>query len=131
VTDNANRSTWPPHATAELFFAQLDQIYQLSLAGKVHAGGDVVFDLVQGLLRAEDFPACDQLLRMVDVTRLEPALMISFLATTFTARSMLQAREAYFSRVLARLAEERGKDRATRLLDKYRLAANWRKPGES
>jgi hypothetical protein len=97
----------------------LDQVYQLSNLGKVHAAGDIIFDLIQGFLKAGSFSACDQLLSMVDVPRLNPALMITFLATTFTARDRLRAREAYFSRVLAYLTEERGEDRAKRLLDKY------------
>ena len=109
-----------PGAEELAFRTQLDPIYELSLAGMVHAAGDLIFDLVQGLLKQEDFPACDRLLSMVDVTRLAPASMITFLATTLTARDRLRAREAYFSRVMARLADERGKDRAMRLLEKYR-----------
>jgi hypothetical protein len=82
--------------------------------------GVVIFDLVQGLLRDGDFPACDRLLSMVDISRLKSALMITFLSTTFTAKNKLRAREDYYSRVLAHLIAERGTNRATKLLDKYR-----------
>jgi hypothetical protein len=98
----------------------LDQVYRLSGADKVHAAGDLIFDFVQPLLKGGDFAACDRLLLMVDVSKLKPALRITFLFTTLTARRELRTREDYYSRVLKSLVDERGTERATKLLGKYR-----------
>lgn len=98
----------------------LADVYQLSQAGSVHAAGDAIFDFVDGLLRGRDFAACDRLLMAVEPERLRPALMITFLSTTLTAKQRLRAREDYFRRVLDTLTRERGPERAAKLLDKYK-----------
>ena len=97
----------------------LREVYRLSQAGADHAAGDLIFDYAQRLMRGRDFAACDRLLTAVEPERLRPALMISFLSTTLTAKQRLRAREDYFRRVLDALTRERGPERAAKLLDKY------------
>jgi hypothetical protein len=98
----------------------LREVYRLSQAGSVHAAGDLILDFVHDLMRSRDFAACDRLLVAVEPDKLRPALMITFLSTTLTARQKLRARDDYFRRALDTLTRERGPERATRLLDKYK-----------
>lgn len=99
----------------------LDEIYRLSHDEKFHAAGDLIFDFIQGLLKNRDFKTCNRLLSAVDVARLEPPSMITFLSSTLAAKGQLgPARDHYRSRVLETLTRDRGEEEATKLLDKYR-----------
>ena len=95
-------------------------MYRLSQGEAVHAAGDLIFDFVHDSLRNGDFAAVDLLLEAVDASQLKPAILITFLSTTITAKQKLGARHLYFERVLDVLSQERGPDKASRLLEKYR-----------
>jgi hypothetical protein len=88
---------------------------------KIHAAGDRIFDFVQGLLMKGDFGTCNDLLSAIDVARLRPPLMIAFLSLTLAAKDKLAvSRDSYYSRVQEAMAIERGEEKTTRLLSKYR-----------
>jgi hypothetical protein len=99
----------------------LTDVYRLSSENKVHAAGDLIFDFVQEFLRNGNFQDCQRLLMAVDVSRLEPALLVTFLSTTFEARHKLQpSRDEYFEKVSRVLARTRGTEATSQLLNKYR-----------
>jgi hypothetical protein len=116
----ASRKQTGPEGDAAEMKEFLGEVYRLSRSGSIHAAGDLIFDFVHGLMRSRDFAACDRLLMAVEPDELQPALMITFLSTTLTARPKLRARDDYFSRVVDALTRERGPVRAAKLLDKYR-----------
>jgi hypothetical protein len=123
LAGRGERAALPKEGEPEGSVAGLDEflgeVYRLSQSGSVHAAGDLIFDLVLGLMRSRDFAACDRLLMAVDPDKLRPALTITFLSTTLAARQKLRASDEFFRRVLDTLTRERGPERAARLLNKY------------
>jgi hypothetical protein len=98
----------------------LQDVYRLSEIEMVHGAGDLIFDFVHDALRQGDFGAVDHLLESVEPSKLKSSLMITFLSTTLAAKHKLEVRDSYFQRVLHHLSRERGPEKASRLLEKYR-----------
>jgi hypothetical protein len=94
----------------------LAEMYRLAAAGQEDAAMDTVFDHVNTLLMAGLFAHCDQLLRTVEVEKLPPVLLISFLTITAAARSKLAERVAYYGRAKTEITRRRGEEAAARLL---------------
>ena len=86
----------------------------------VHGAGDLIFDFIHDSLRKGDFAAVDRLLEAVNTSQLKPALLITFLSTTLMASKDLEPEDGYYERVLDVLSRERGPEKASRLLEKYK-----------
>jgi hypothetical protein len=99
----------------------LEEVYEFSDKDEVHSAGDRIFDFIQGHLRKRYFETCKYVLSIVDTSRLNPALLVTFLSTTFAARDKLQpSRDAYYAKVFEVLSQARGIEAASKLLGKYR-----------
>ncbi len=86
-------------------FDWLPEVYALIEQGDDESAADIVVDVVDELLSASDFSRCDELLQMVDVKRLNPNLLITFLAVSLPAKQKLPSRSQLLRRTETRLAE--------------------------
>jgi len=57
---------------------------------------DLIFDHINDLLLQGDFETCDEILEQLEIDKLSPCLMISFLTITVAARSKLKERNNLF-----------------------------------
>jgi hypothetical protein len=98
----------------------LQTVYLLSDVGKTRTAIDQVFDYFNDLLgvpRRVDL--CNRTLASVDIEAINPTLVVAFLSITLPVKGELWARPWFFAAAKRRLVNERGEDRASRLLDKY------------
>lgn len=72
---------------------------------------DLVFRLVDKLLRDGEFAKCDRMLEVVDVKVLTTTMMIAFLSITRAASDKLQQRQGFLERVEVQLANDPTKDK--------------------
>jgi hypothetical protein len=93
----------------------LNDVYSLVYEGKPDAAIDVLFEHVDDLLLADNFPGCDAMLKTIDIKRLDTNLMVAVLSVTRRASDDLHERSAFRRRVEARL-RTLDPERATRLL---------------
>jgi len=97
--------------------AFLDTVYDLARSGKEELAIDVIFEYMNGLLVQGKFGTCDRILAEVDIGRIPPVLMVSFLTITAAAAPRLKNRRRFHQFVRALVARERGEKAAERLLD--------------
>jgi hypothetical protein len=98
----------------------LQSVYLLADVGDTRRAIDEIFDYFNGLLRsAGKLNVCNGTLAAVDLESINPTLMVAFLSITLPVKGDLWARPGFFAAVRRKLIEERGEDRASRLLDKY------------
>lgn len=97
--------------------AFLDKVYDLARCGKEEFAIDVIFEYMNTLLVQGEFGTCDRILAEVDIGRIPPVLMVSFLTITAAAASRLKNRKRFYQFVRALVARERGEKAAERLLD--------------
>ena len=99
------------------FSTFLDEVYGLAGNGEEDRAIDVIFEHVNGLLIEGRFDVCDRILAEVDIARIPPVLMISFLTITAAAKPQLHNRDSFFRNVAGVIARERGERAAERLLN--------------
>lgn len=95
----------------------LDSVYSLAKQGKEDHAIDVIFEYVNSLLVQREFKSCDELLAEVNIEKIPPVLMVSFLTITAAAKPKLKNRDRFFKLVWGMVARQRGQDAADRLLD--------------
>ncbi len=93
----------------------MDQVYALVAAGKTSEAVDAVIDLFDDLLLAGRVSAVEQMLRAVEVSRLDVPSMLAVLAATRAARFTLKQRSRVYFAIEAYLIEHH-ENRAERLL---------------
>jgi hypothetical protein len=81
----------------------LQPVTQLEKRGNVDAALDVLYDRVDDLLKAKQFPAVDDLLRQANVGSISVDVLLGLLTATLPARSKLAARSRFFADVEASL----------------------------
>jgi hypothetical protein len=96
----------------------LDTLYQLDKSD-VRMAIDLLFDYFNECFRGRRFDACKRILTNVDVGRISSTSMVAFLSISLPIKQF-HARQTFFERVYKKLVDERGKDRAERLLNKYK-----------
>ena len=77
---------------------------------------DVIFQHMNYLLFAGEFDACDWILVEVDISRISPVLMVSFLTITAAAKTKLDNRDRFFRAVKRAVTADRGEEATERLL---------------
>ena len=99
----------------------LHTVYLLSDVENTRMAIDQVFDYFNGLLRApRRLELCNGTLAAVDIEAINSTLMVAFLSITLPVKDELWARPGFFAAVKRKLVGERGEERASRLLDKYK-----------
>jgi hypothetical protein len=98
----------------------LNKLYLLSEALEEHKASDEVFNFMDDSLLDEDFDACNESLSQVQVEKILPSSMVSFLIVTRRAKDKLPARAEFLEKAVEALTQERGKEKAEKLLGKYR-----------
>ena len=95
----------PTTAVLERQATQLDKFLQpvtrLEKQGHIDAALDVLYDRVDDLLKAKQFPAVDDFLRHANVGTLSVDVLLGLLTATLPARSKLPARAKFFGDVEA------------------------------
>ena len=109
-------NAWQPTSQAGSF---LEGLYRLESSGNSRKAVDQLIDCVDDLLTNGKFDECDELLRQVDVAKISPTLIITFLGITRAAKEKLRSRSLLCNRIKDKLVAEVGKERAERLLNKY------------
>lgn len=89
--DNVHRPLW------------LNEVYSLSARNESDAAIDILFPKIDALFRAGEFAVADDVLRAVDVARLNTSLMVAVLAITRAAKDKLPHREVLLQRIERRL----------------------------
>jgi hypothetical protein len=98
----------------------LSRLYFMSEAMEEHKASDEIFNFMDDSLLDQDFDACNESLDQVRVDKLLPSSMVSFLMVTRRAKDKLPARAIFLEKAVDALAQERGKEKAEKLLGKYR-----------
>lgn len=94
----------------------LGDIYSLVARQQPDEAADVLFDHVDDLLLEQQFQSCDDLLRTIDLKRLDRNLLIALLSITLSAKEALPYRPRLLERTRARLTSS-DPGRVDRLLD--------------
>jgi hypothetical protein len=94
----------------------LAEVYSLAGIGDTDAAGDKVFDFLDRLLCDGFFTVCDEILGRVEVKRLPPTLMRSFLSITAPARHKLPSRKTLYKQIEKRMIELRGPEKTRRII---------------
>lgn len=97
--------------------AFLDTVYDFAKRDKEDHAIDVILEYMNNLLVEGQFEACDRILGEVDIARIPPVLMVSFLTITAAAKTRLKNRNTFLKVVRRVVARERGEKAAERLLD--------------
>ena len=98
----------------------LNRIYRMSEENDEHNAIDVVFDFMDDNLLAGNFEVCEDTLKQVNINKILPSLIISFLMATRRAKQKLPSRSAFIDAAFNVVAKERGESEAEALLGKYR-----------
>ena len=77
---------------------------------------DAIFQQFNALLLAGNFDLCDKILAKVDLERVPPLLLASFLTITAAAKDKLPYRATFYREARRRVEAQRGSDGADRLL---------------
>jgi hypothetical protein len=93
----------------------LGDVYSLVAQGRFEAAIDVLFRNVDALLLAGQFSRCNELLRAIDLKRLDTNLLVGALSITVSAADRLPGRAHFVERV-ARQLEVLAPGRVERLL---------------
>jgi hypothetical protein len=114
---DANLAAFSPGAASlSEVSAFLAEISRLAAAAQEDAAMDAIFDHVNALLMAGQFARCDELLRLIDVDKVPPVLLISFLTITAPAKDKLAERGHFYDRAKAEIVRRRGPETTARLL---------------
>jgi hypothetical protein len=97
----------------------LDSIYARADAKEFHRGALEIFAKLDSLMKAGDFPECNQILATADIPRLKSEdLILSFLTITCAAdRAILPSRANFFQKAKAAIESTDGKQYADQLFD--------------
>ena len=76
----------------------LDDVYSLVQQKRQRKAVDILYEKVDDLLIAGEFKRCDELLRTIDLSRLDTNLIVSVLAMTKSAASDLPCRPNFLAR---------------------------------
>ncbi len=93
----------------------LDEIYSLIAHSRPDAAVDILFNRFDDLFSRSEFERCDEVLRAIDLGRLDTNLLVAVLSITRPARDSLSAREEIV-RSVERELQRRVPARAERLL---------------
>lgn len=88
----------------------------LSQRGQIDATIDRVIGFFEDSLTDENLDRCDAALRQVDVTKLDPAISLSFLSMTLVEKGRLPARADFITRLRRFLSDSRSDIEIRRLL---------------
>lgn len=80
-------------------FPWLTEVYDFVRQDNSHLAIDKLFDHVDDMLCAEDFESCDELLRTVDVSRLDNNLRMAFASITKAAATELPSRPQFLEKL--------------------------------
>ena len=83
----------------------LTRVQRLEKSGHIEAALDLLYDQIDGMLKAEKFKEVDIILLGLDVPSISLNLLLGFLTATLPARSKLRSRRWFFERVEAALRE--------------------------
>jgi hypothetical protein len=88
-----------PASASDVLAAFLKSVYQLASESKINKGITVIFKHVDSMLRrgGDGFEYVDRLLRSVVISRLQPELLLAFLAITYPAKPKLDLKQAYLN----------------------------------
>lgn len=96
--------------------AFLDRVYDLAEKSQSRRAIDVIFLHMNTLLMDGKFHVCDRILSEVDLQKIPPMLMTSFLTITAAARKKLPHRPMFYRNVRRLVEAKRGPASADRLL---------------
>jgi hypothetical protein len=96
--------------------ACLTNIYLLVDQHRVDDATNILFERMDELLSAGKFQLCDDLLRSIDLQRLDTNLVVAVLSITLVAADHLPYRQRFVERAVQRL-EHLAPERVDRLLD--------------
>ena len=94
----------------------LEEIYDLSKIGDAETATLKIFDSFDCWLIDGKFEVCDNILKAVDVDRIDTKLMRSFLCSTFPAKDKLPSRESLYQKIEAKMLLLRGEEKTRRIL---------------
>jgi len=114
LPDGSQPDSHEPEADEIQLF--LDRICALIQNDEPRRAIDAIFQEVNSLLVASRFDDCDQLLRRIDLDRIPPLLLASFLTITVAAKEQLPTRAEFYRQVRDRVETQRGVEGANRLL---------------
>jgi hypothetical protein len=95
----------------------LNTVYGFAKRGEEDEAIDVILEYINDLLVEGQFDSCDRILDEVDLARIPPVLMVSFLTITAAAKPKLKSRDRFFKVVQRLVAKQRGGKATARLLD--------------
>lgn len=79
----------------------LEEIYQLCEENNTDKGIDILFSKIDELLLKEDFDLCDDLLRTINLQKLNTSMLLGLLSITFTATAKLPYRSKLVTNIEA------------------------------
>lgn len=100
----------------------LNRLYQLADENQKEAALDLIFQGIDRLLCAGRFDGCDDLLREVELTRLDATLIVGLLNATLSASAHVPGRPAFVERAAQQLRTQRGDEATARLIERHRRA---------
>lgn len=96
-------------------------LQQLYSTQQIDDAIDLLFDCVDNLLLRGDFDIVNQLIKDIEIEKLSTSLCVSVLSITLAASDKLPNRQSFFFSVEERLIAERGKEKAERILRRFRM----------
>ena len=97
----------------------LSDLYMLVAENKIDPAINLLFDKIDDLLCAGEFATVDQIIQVIDLTRLDSNLLVGLLSITYAASDKLKKRDWLVSEIekqLYRIVPER----AHRLVERRR-----------
>jgi len=94
----------------------LKEVYSLSQTGNTDTAGFKIFDFLDRVLLDGFFAVCDDILKTVDIEKLDTKLMRSFLSITAPAKKNLPARAALYKKIEKKLTELRGEVKTRKII---------------
>ena len=98
----------------------LETIYSLVKLDETRRAIDVAYEYFFAHIRSHSHRNCDRVLELADVGQLNSTLMVAFLSVTLPIKQELKGRRGFYQRVVDALTQEKGEERAAKLLEKYR-----------
>lgn len=93
-----------------------DKLYELALLPNKDKATDLIFDHIDKLCWAEKWDEIDNILKNVDIDRLNTELWLSFLTITLCVCSKLSYRNEFGEKIKQRLLLAKNKEKTDRLL---------------
>jgi hypothetical protein len=107
-------------ATAERALGFIERLEGLNARGQVDEAIDTVIDVFDAALGSRQFDFCDEILKRLDVTKLDEAIPYAVLAETKPFRRRLYMRGLMFQRMLLHVRRKQDERYAHRLLNGVR-----------